>query len=207
MSARIPIRKGGQIVAWALVDQADFEAISAARWSLNGSGYAMGSPGLMHRVILGLTRGEGEVDHVNRDKLDNRRSNLRLASRRENVLNSARSESVGRDRALVRGLWEAGLSRGDIAAQVGRSYGFVCSCLRGERRDTPDPKLIWSRDKIAEFLQAFHAEHGRLPRMHEMDGRDGRPWFTTVYRRFDSLMEARAYAGFGAIDLRRTAAA
>lgn len=206
MNARIPVRKRGEIVAWALVDEGDFATLSAVRWSLNGSGYAMGTLGLMHRVILGLTRGEGEVDHVNRDKLDNRRSNLRLVSHSENVRNSARFSGGDRDRARISELWEAGLSRSDIATHLGCSYGFVCCCLRGEPGATRGPKLIWSRDKIAEFLQAFHAEHGRLPRMHEMDGRDGRPWFTVVYRRFDSLMEARAYAGFGAIDLRKKAA-
>jgi HNH endonuclease len=41
----------------------------------------------MHRAILGLTRGqrEVEVDHRNSNGLDNRRGNLRPASRLENA--------------------------------------------------------------------------------------------------------------------------
>lgn len=41
----------------------------------------------MHRLLLGVSKGE-QVDHLNRDRLDNRRSNLRVASQLENVLNT-----------------------------------------------------------------------------------------------------------------------
>lgn len=41
----------------------------------------------MHRVIMDAKKGE-EVDHINRDPLDNRRSNLRICSRSENCANS-----------------------------------------------------------------------------------------------------------------------
>lgn len=45
-----------------------------------------------HRVIVALTDGEwpwGEVDHINRDKSDNRRLNLRVVTHAENRRNSA----------------------------------------------------------------------------------------------------------------------
>jgi hypothetical protein len=42
----------------------------------------------MHRAILGLTPGDGkEIDHKNRDTLDNRRSNLRIVTRSQNSQN------------------------------------------------------------------------------------------------------------------------
>jgi hypothetical protein len=206
VTASIPVCKGGECVAWALVDDADFEMVSNWRWSLNSRGYAMGSPGLLHRVLLGLTKGDKrEVDHWDRDKMNNRRSNLRIATRLENVQNTEVSERVLRDRQRCRQLWDAGLTRTEIAAEIGRRYGFVCTTLRGERRSGAHPSMVWTPDRIAEFFHAFHAEHGRLPTQQEMDGQDGRPWFTVIYRRFVGIAEAREYAGFGTVDLRRAA--
>lgn len=42
----------------------------------------------MHREIMGLVKGDGqEVDHINRDRHDNRRENLRIGTRALNGQN------------------------------------------------------------------------------------------------------------------------
>ena len=79
--------------ATALIETADYELIEPHKWRLSGKGYAIthkrnGTPHstLMHRVILAAPPGTF-VDHINRNRLDNRRSNLRLATLRQNAAN------------------------------------------------------------------------------------------------------------------------
>jgi hypothetical protein len=79
------------------VDDADFEWLSQWKWCVNRTPnhwYACRHEGprvaqriiFMHREILGAPRGL-EVDHIDGDSLNNQRSNLRLATRRENKRN------------------------------------------------------------------------------------------------------------------------
>lgn len=204
-TANLPVRLGGREVAVTVVDAAVADALGRWKWCLNGRGYAMGSPGLLHRVVLGLEKGDGsEVDHLNRDKLDNRRTNLRLVEHSENVRNTDYYDEITAARARCVELWETGLTRAEVARETGRGYQFVVKALKGKHRPRTD--IYWTQDRIADFLRTFHAAHGRLPRNHEMNGQNGSPWFPTIYRRFGSVMEARAYAGFGEVDLRRPAA-
>jgi hypothetical protein len=81
----------------AIVDNLDFEYINQFKWYYS-KGYAVRgirrkteSGGyrniMMHRLINKTPLGF-ETDHVNRDKLDNRRSNLRTASNSLNQFNA-----------------------------------------------------------------------------------------------------------------------
>lgn len=73
---------------FTLVDDEDYELVNSYRWRMLNTGYiASGSNGfLLHRLINKTPEGK-ETDHINRDKLDNRKSNLRTCTRSENVLN------------------------------------------------------------------------------------------------------------------------
>lgn len=73
----------------ALVDDEDAEPVRALTWWLHESCYARGAGGVyMHRLIMGLKRGDGlQVDHINGDGLDNRRVNLRVVTHAQNQQN------------------------------------------------------------------------------------------------------------------------
>lgn len=76
--------------------------IDAHPWRVDHRGYAVytvNRPGQMpvqvslHREVWRAAHGcypSLEIDHINEDKVDNRLENLRLASRRLNVMNSSR---------------------------------------------------------------------------------------------------------------------
>lgn len=73
-----------------MVDDADFEWLSQYKWHSHSVGYAAttisGRLVLMHRLIMETPEGM-DTDHINRDKSDNQRANLRVCTHAENMKN------------------------------------------------------------------------------------------------------------------------
>lgn len=76
------------------VDLDDVDKIKDKTWSLQANNYiAHGAPPLyLHRFILGAKSDE-EVDHVNGDKLDNRKCNIRFVTHGQNMFNQNKLRS------------------------------------------------------------------------------------------------------------------
>lgn len=100
MTRQIPLMRFKEVVGYATVDDADYEALAKYRWGMLKGGktcYACRQehiPGTksgcrtyyMHREILGLPQGGGheiEADHLDFDGLNNTRANLRVVTRSE----------------------------------------------------------------------------------------------------------------------------
>jgi len=152
MSAHLPLRdRHGSVRAHAVVDAADYEWASRWRWWLTNWGYAKRDERiggrrraiLLHRELLGLAPGDGlEGDHINGDRLDNRRSNLRVVTRAGNQQN----RHYGFGASSYRGVsWHKPSGRWRAGAQLG-----------GKQRHLG---LFILEEDAAAAAAAFRAEH------------------------------------------------
>ena len=73
---------------FVLVDDEDFEKFNKIKWYLNPDDYAYTSRAgkKMHREILPAPAGM-DIDHINRNRLDNRKINLRIVTHLINLTN------------------------------------------------------------------------------------------------------------------------
>ena len=83
--------RDGEVIAEAVIDASDLDLVKERRWCLS-SGWARSSETrqgrvrqvFLHRFLLGLDTGHpARVVHLNGDRLDNRRENLRTLTNRE----------------------------------------------------------------------------------------------------------------------------
>ena len=76
-----------------LLDADDIALVSEFQWTIGSHGYVTHGTGkhqiLMHRLLTGNNNGSC-VDHINRNKLDNRKENLRLCTTAQNAMNKER---------------------------------------------------------------------------------------------------------------------
>lgn len=88
-----------------LVDNEDYTKVINHKWNISKSSnkyfrVECNEPGFkvrLHRFILGLNVGDPEVDHINRNPLDNRKNNLRIVNRTAQVRNtSSRQNSISK---------------------------------------------------------------------------------------------------------------
>ena len=88
-------RKGNE-KARALIDIEDVDKVKIYKWSLNGRGYVMcrinGKRISLHRFIMNCPENM-VVDHINHNKLDNRKCNLRICTQSQNTMNKRKQSN------------------------------------------------------------------------------------------------------------------
>lgn len=120
-----------------LVDDENFEELSRYKWWANHKqAYRSARIGgrkttmRMHRLIIGAEPGQ-VVDHINRNPLDNRKSNLRIGTRSLNTVNSKKpiSNRLGKKPSskykgvsLVKeyGYWRATVTKDNVGHYLGK---------------------------------------------------------------------------------------
>lgn len=80
---------------FAIVDDEDFEWLSIYNWSYSAKGYVhrrtrKNKMVYMHRQVMYALSGQ-MIDHINGEKWDNRKSNLRFCTHRENMRNKRKT--------------------------------------------------------------------------------------------------------------------
>ena len=152
ITARIPVRNKDGIFSWTLVDEEDYETCSQHHWSLSKGYVVRGTEKggkrrkiLLHRQIMGLGFGDvRQVDHINCDKLDNRRSNLRIIpGSRENQQNKrSKPGSTSSYRGVT---FRKDLDKWQAQAGFGGKYYFL--------------GIFVSEDEAGAKARAFRLEH------------------------------------------------
>ena len=137
---------------FAIIDDSDFDSVSQYKWSYDPKGYAFTNWGkrpnrrimYLHRFLMSPVKGQ-ECDHINQDKLDNRRENLRTCSRIENSRNRKVFKNLTGFKGVARhirdGLFSARvLHKGQIysggyhktALEAAKKYNEIALKLHGE---------------------------------------------------------------------------
>ncbi len=153
---RIPLTKG--IVC--LVDDADFALVSRWKWFADSQGYAARTEYLgggrrnrkryrtvrMHRVLLNVPPGL-YVDHINGNTADNRRINLRPATKQQNGINHRKRQGCS---SRFKGVqWRADRRRWLVKVQVARKQVLI-GHFRSERAAAMAYDL-WTLDLNGQF--------------------------------------------------------
>jgi hypothetical protein len=147
----------------ALVDAEDFEYLNrwkwsavwnkrSHRWQVQRTGKVEGKYAsiYMWREIMGLKKGDSaQVDHRNHDTLDNRRSNLRIATATQNHANSRLNI---RNRSGFKGVERSIRRNGEIRYRASVTHKQVR--IKSSYYTTPQAAHAW----YCEMAKTIHGE-------------------------------------------------
>ena len=80
-------------VTRTIIDLDDINKVKVFKWCLDGRGYVINrTVGKLHRFIMDCPD-DKVVDHINHDKLNNRKSNLRICTKQQNNMNKGKTST------------------------------------------------------------------------------------------------------------------
>jgi len=123
---QVELYNNHRIIGQALVDDSDYETVSKYKWGTGKRSYNYptaridGKTISMHVFIMGKIN-DMEIDHINRNRRDNRRCNLRFCTRSENQCNKTmRSKSGLRGVFALENGFRASIRLDGKVIQIGR---------------------------------------------------------------------------------------
>lgn len=141
---------------YTLVDNKDYDHLSQWKWCITNGGYARRTiskdgkvVGIsMHRLIMDTPDGM-ETDHINHDKLDNQRQNLRICTKSQNHFNRLKNR-VGS--SYYRGVsWNKQKKSWETAIKLNKKRIFI-GYFKNERYAAMAWD-IWAKDLYGKFAR------------------------------------------------------
>lgn len=118
---------------WAKIDKKDRWLLELSSWSYTATtrrpqGFVNGKVSTIHQLLLPAKKGL-VIDHVNHDAMDNRRFNLRYATKSQNGMNQARVSGVTLckkrdDTPNWKKRWLMQIQYRDVKGEKVRKYSF-----------------------------------------------------------------------------------
>lgn len=133
--------KKGVEVAQAIVDDDDYDRVSKYKWHYS-NGYAVTNFGYrMHRLIM-LPPHDLVIDHINHNRLDNRRENLRVCTQLENSRNRSHADAT----------------LGNVYSNKNVTKWYACNIIDGRRTRS---RYYDTFEEAAEVLMVMR--QGKVP--------------------------------------------
>jgi hypothetical protein len=126
----IPLRnEHGLIACFTFVDPEDFDRYRDQRWHLSQDGYAKSGNIMLHQCIMGKTAQGYVIDHIDGNRLNNHKTNLRIVTISINNQNRPKKQCTSSTYigvSCVNGKWQV--------AQGGKRLGTYDSELEAAKR-------------------------------------------------------------------------
>ena len=138
-----------------IIDRRDLKNIDLSLLRINNDGYALIGDKLLHRIIMNPPP-DKQIDHKNKNTLDNRRSNLRVCTHAENQWNRGKTKSntsgykgVSEDKRRKRKRYRSKITKNkkttwlgsyEEAAEAGSAYKKAVKELHGKFARDKDPE-------------------------------------------------------------------
>lgn len=144
----IPTNKDGVFIK---VDN-EFSHLDKVLWCVDNTGYARNQNTRMHTIIIGKPEKGKVTDHINRDRLDNRRVNLRHVTHGANNLNrKKKSGASSKYKGVTRYITRQGHIR--FRAWVSKKGKLI-----GNRDFKNEVDAARYRDRLATDIHGEHAD-------------------------------------------------